>query len=406
LPNVEVVSVEKRGSSGWTITVESTLLGTRCRQCGRWIQEFHGHDTWVEIQHLPILDQPVFIRYRPKRYRCPYCERGPTTTQRLRWHEPPSPFTRAYEEHLLKALVHSTVQDVSQKEGAGYDAVLGVLERRVQATVDWSRFRRLEVIGIDELALKKGQRDYAVLVSARLAEHDLALLAVLPDRQKETVQAFLNSIPDRLKATIHTVCVDMYESYLLAAQSALPRAEIVVDRFHVVKQYADAVDKARRQAMPALKKTLSKEAYRTLKGSHVVFRKHRADLNADEQALLDRLFAHLPKLQLLYAFREHLYTIFQTAASPHQAADDLKTWMFLVKEQALEPLFPFLETLQRYWPFILNFFRRRLSSGFVEGLNHKVRVLLWRSFGLFRLDHLFQRLWLDLEGPRVFGYAH
>jgi transposase len=170
LPNVEVVSIEKHAPSGWTITVESTLLGTHCRKCGQWIQEFHEHDTWVEIQHLSILDQPVFIRYRPKRYR-------------------------------------STVQDVSQKEGAGYDAVLGVLERRVQVTVDWSRFGRLEVIGIDELALKKGQRDYAVLVSARLAEQELALLAVLPDRQKETVQAFLNSIPDRLKATIHTVCV-------------------------------------------------------------------------------------------------------------------------------------------------------------------------------------------------------
>jgi transposase len=245
-----------------------------------------------------------------------------------------------------------------------------------------------------------------VLVSTRLADHELALLAVLPDRQKETVQAFLNSLPNRLKVTIHTICVDMYESYLQAAQSALPKAEIVVDRFHVVKQYADAVDKARRQEMARLKKTLPKEEYRTLKGSHGVFRKHRADLAADEQVLLDRLFAHLPKLQLLYAFREHLYTIFQTVASPHQAADDLKTWMFLVKEQALEPLFPFLETLQRYWPFMLNFFKRRLTSGFVEGLNHKVRVLRWRSFGLFNLNHLFQRLWLDMEGPRVFGYAH
>jgi transposase len=254
--------------------------------------------------------------------------------------------------------------------------------------------------------VKKGQRDYAVLVSARLADHELALLAVLPDRTAETVQAFLNNIPERLKATIHTVCVDMYESYLQAAQAVLPKADVVVDRFHVVKQYSEAVDKVRRQAMTRLKKTLHKADYQTLKGSHGVFRKHRADLKSDAQALLDRLFAHPPHLRLLYAFREYLFTIFQTAASPQQAEDDLKAWMFLVKEQALEVLFPFLETLQRYWPFILNFFKRRLTSGFVEGFNHKVRVLLWRSFGLFNLDRLFQRLWLDLEGSRVFGYAH
>jgi len=406
LPDVEVVKVEGRTRGGWTITVESTLETTKCRQCGREINAFHGHDGWVEVRHLPILDQMVFIRYQPKRYRCPYCEGGPTTTQSLSWHVPPSPFTRAYEEHLLKALIHSTVQDVSQKEGVGYDAVLGVMDRRVQATVNWSRFTRLGVIGIDELALKKGQRDYAVLVSARLDDDELTILAVLPDRQKATVQAFLDSIPEPLKATIHTVCVDMYESYLQAAQAALPQAEIVVDRFHVAKQYSETVDKVRRTEMARLKKTLPKEEYQTLKGSHVVFRKHPAHLDQDERTLLDRLFAYLPKLHLLYAFREQLFTIFQTASSPQQAADDLKTWIFLVKEQAIEPLLPFLDTLQRYWPFILNFFNRRLSSGFVEGLNHKVRVLLWRSFGLFKLDHLFQRLWLDLEGPRVFPCPH
>jgi transposase len=90
------------------------------------------------------------------------------------WHVPASPFTRAYEEHLLKALIHSTVQDVSQKEGVGYDAVLGVLDRRVQASVDWSRFTTLGVLGIDALALKQGQRDDAVLISVRLGDADLA----------------------------------------------------------------------------------------------------------------------------------------------------------------------------------------------------------------------------------------
>jgi transposase len=406
LPDVKVISVEGRAQGGWTITVESTLASTHCRKCGRRIREFHGHDDWVEVRHLPIFDQAVFIRYQPKRYRCPYCEGGPTTTQGLRWQVPPSPFTRAYEDHLLKALIHSTVQDVSQKEGVGYDAVVGVLDHRVHTTVDWSRFTRLAVIGIDELAVKKGQGDYAVLVSARLSGDELALLAVLPDRKTETVQTFLNSIPERLKATIHTVCVDMYENYLQAAQAALPQADIVVDRFHVVKLYSEAVDKVRRQGLARLKKTLPKADYQTLKGSHVVFRKHRANLDPEEQALLNRLFAYLPQLRLLYDFREYLFVIFQTAASSQRAEAELKAWIFLVKEQALDAFFPFLETLQRYWSFILNFFKRRLTSGFVEGFNHKVRVLLWRSFGLFKLDRLFQRLWLDLVGPRVFRYTH
>ena len=67
LPDVKVVKVEGRTSGGWTIRVESTLKTTQCGQCGREISAFHGHEAWVEVRHLPILDQAVFIRYQPKR---------------------------------------------------------------------------------------------------------------------------------------------------------------------------------------------------------------------------------------------------------------------------------------------------------------------------------------------------
>jgi transposase len=86
-----------------------------------------------------------------------------------------------------------------------------------------------------------------------------------------------------------------------------------------------------------------------------------------------------------------------------QAQGHLKTWIFLVREQAITPFLPFLDTLERYWTSITNFFKRRLTSGFVEGLNNKIRVLTRRCFALFNLEHFSQRLWLDLEGYRAFA---
>src|SRR6266542_1858879 len=50
---------------------------------------------------------------------------------------------------------------------------------------------------------------------------------------------------------------------------------------------------------------------------------------------------------------------------------------------------------------ITNYFLIRQTSGFVEGFNHKVKVLKRRCCGIFNLGHLFQRLFLDLE-----GYGH
>ncbi len=69
-----------------------------------------------------------------------------------------SPHTFAYDEHLLLQLVGATIEDVSIKERVAYDAVLGALERRIRAAVDWSAYTRLEVLGLDEIALKKGHR--------------------------------------------------------------------------------------------------------------------------------------------------------------------------------------------------------------------------------------------------------
>ena len=65
----------------------------------------------------------------------------------------------------------------------------------------------------------------------------LTVLAVLPDRCKETVKGFLASIPERLKATITRACTDMYDGFINAVREVLPHARVVVDRFHVAKAY-------------------------------------------------------------------------------------------------------------------------------------------------------------------------
>ncbi|MCK7577978.1 MAG: hypothetical protein MZV65_20910 [Chromatiales bacterium] len=90
-----------------------------------------------------------------KRYRCLHCKAHPTTTQKLPWDASRSPQTHAYENHILLSLVNSTVTDVSIKEGIGYEAVMGIIERHVSPEVDWSEFEDLEIIGVDEIALKR-----------------------------------------------------------------------------------------------------------------------------------------------------------------------------------------------------------------------------------------------------------
>lgn len=306
IPDVRVLKTEINERRELIITIESTKAGTTCRQCGRWISKSHGQDEWVTLRHLPVFGQSSYLRYRPRRYQCMDCEGHPTTTQRLEWHDPNSPHTYSFDEHLLLQLVSATIADVSIKERVGYDAVLGVIERRISTSVDWSVYTELGVLGLDEIALKKGHRDFVTVVTARLADGQLVVLGVLADREKSSVLAFLRSIPQRLCQTIHTVCCDMYEGFTEAVREELQTVRIVVDRFHVTRHYQKAADGMRQSELKRLKQELPESEYQQLKGSMWAFRKQPENLRPEERQVLKKLWKVAPKLKLAYDLRQQL----------------------------------------------------------------------------------------------------
>lgn len=398
--------IDKNGA--YVITVESTKQSAVCQHCGREITQFHSHDKWVRLRHLPILGRAVYIRLRPKRYKCPHCDGGPTTTQQLDWYTPRSPHTKAYDQHLLLQLINSTVEDVSQKEKVGYDAVEGAIQRHIKPTVNWAEFRQLHVLGIDEIALTKGRSNYAAIITTQQAKGQVAILTVLPDRKKETVRQFLDTIPPHLRATIQSVCSDMWDGYITAVQEfeqAHPDVSllVVVDRFHVAKNYRDCVDTLRKSECRRLKKELPESEYESIKGLLWPCRKNNDDLTAAERRKLNRLFAYSPALKAAYSLREELTAIFDLPLHRDEAWQRLDKWQAKVRRQGVTCFDKFLKTLQNYLPLIANYFVNRLTSGFVEGLNNKIKTIKRRCYGISRIDHLFQRIYLDLEGYRLFA---
>lgn len=403
IPDVRVLKTERNKQGGLIITIESTTKGTNCRWCGNWITKSHGYDKWVQVRHLSVFGRPTYLRYRPRRYRCEKCEQKPTTTQRLAWHEKGSPNTMAYDDHILLQLVHATIEDVSIKEELSYDGVLGVLERRIATETEWSDYRAIDRLGLDEIALKKGHRDFITIVTGRLANDRIVLLGVLPDRKKDTVIEFLRSIPLRLVATIASVCCDMYEGYTEAVRAELPKADIVIDRFHVTRHYHKAADKLRQQEVKRLKQELPEEEYQQLKGNMWAFRKKKVDLVPKERQVLRKLFALSPDLKQAYRFRTQLTAIFEQPIKKPAAQRKLQAWVKRVQKSGLTCFDQFIKTLLNWLEEISNFFINRDTSGFVEGFNNKIKVLKRRCYGIFNLQHLFQRIYLDLEGYRIFA---
>ena len=403
LPDVEVEHTEIRNDGTLIIQIHSTIKGTHCSKCGRYISKPHGHAALRTLRHTSVFGCEVYVCFYPKRFECPYCKGNPTTVQKLSWCKPSSSYTIAFEQNVLLQLINSTVEDVSVKQNIGYDAVKEILDRHIDRKVNWDKIKSLGVIGIDEFAVKKGHKDYLTIVSSR-TDNKVILLALLKGREKARVKKFFSSIPKGLRKTVRIVCCDMYDGYVNAAKEIFSRrVRVTADRFHVAKLYRGCVDRVRKEELRRLKKELKEEEYKKLKGVMWILRKKPNDLDEEEKEKLKLLFKYSPSLEIAYSLSNDITNIFNENISKSEAKKKILRWKRKVKKSDVSCFDSFLNTLTEREKEILNYFSGRHTSGFVEGLNNKVKVIKRRCYGLLNPEHWFQRLSLDLTGYALFA---
>jgi len=383
------------------ITIETIESSVVCRVCGKQLTKSHGSDQERKLRHLSILGKQTYIIYKPHRYICDDCDNNPTTTATPSWHHRDSQYTIDYENHVLMELINSTIVDVAIKETLTEALLNGIVDRHIESSVDWESFTILDVLGIDEIALKKGYKDYVTLITNR---HDgkIRLLAVLRGKEKAIIKAFFKSIPRRLKKTVTAICTDMYDGYINAAKSVFKKQTIVViDRFHIAKQYRGELDKYRQKILKQLKNELPHHEYEKLKGAMHILRRNNECLSKRDKVILNNLFSHSPELAQAYKLAIKLTQILNTHMSREEALIKINEWIKEVKQSQVTCFNKFIKTLNKYKQYVINYFIDRNSSGFVEGLNNKVKVLKRRCYGIFNLKHFFQRLHLDISGYSI-----
>jgi transposase len=402
LSNIEIESVSLNAADELEIRVKSIAEGAVCHQCGRRINDPHCPGKEVRLRHLPVCGYPTYILIAPCRYQCEHCAGNPTTTQQLDWYELRHSVTNAYARYILLSLVNSTIQDVSIRERIGYDVIEGILDQNIDTAPDWEKIEKLEIIGIDEISNKKGHKDFLSIITAYSGGKP-CVIAVLKDREKATVKEFFLSIPKRLRKTVKAVCSDLYKGFMNAAKEVFgKKIPIIADRFHVAKLYREGLDGLRKKEMKRLKKELSEKEYKKLKNAMWILRKPILELTEEELKTMRLLFKHSPLLRQAYDLCCDLTNIFDSDINPGQAKRKISGWMIRVKNSGLSCFDAFLKTLTNWMEEITSYFIDRNNSGFVEGLNNKIKVIKRRCYGLTNIKRLFQRLWLDLEGYSLF----
>jgi transposase len=234
---------------------------------------------------------------------------------------------------------------------------------------------------------KKGHRDF-VLVLTDLSRR--IVLDVLPDRQKRTLIAWLRRPPDGIDLShLAYAATDLWSHYRAAVHTVLPDVAVVADRFHVVQNLHAVIYKVRREAQ---KNAADDDERAELKGLRYLLLKNEHNLTDSDKARLTKLANAQPLLHRLWWLRQDLHDWYETDTTPDQTQLTLDAWIADARQLGLKHLNAFCDTLTAWRTEIVNFFHHRITSGFVEGMNSKIRGLKRIAFGIPNFEHFRLRV--------------
>lgn len=357
----------------------------RCAACGHKTAKVHARRR-VKVADLPISGRPVTLLWRRRRFRCGGC--GTTTTER-------DPFVAGRMTQRLARAVTRDVRDmtvlaVARRYGLSWHRVMALVLAEGRHLARHRRRRPCRVLLVDEKSMRKGQGQFSTI----LVDGDRGrVVAVLEGRSADVLGGFLAKQSPSWRKGVSVVVTDMAECYRSAVRKWLPNARHVVDRFHVVRNFAKVLVSARR------------DAQRTPRGrphEPAVFRNRfllmkRLDrLSGEEMATLGSLFDAHPELGVVWGLVQRFHVIF---TAPDEDAANLAVDNLAEAYQAAGVnLGSAISSFCRWGPESLNFHADHSTNAASEGVNGKIEVLERMAYGFRSRANYVARVLLVCSG--------
>jgi transposase len=182
--------------------------------------------------------------------------------------------------------------------------------------------------------------------------------------------------PIEIREKVEEVSVDMWGGFPKVVKEVFPNAKIVIDRFHVMQPLIKELDQLR------------KNAKLKIKGSRFILLKNKADLTEEEKVKLENILRCSNRLRLAYNLKEDFRNIFETCKNPDDGQKQLEEWL----EKAKAVYGAVLQTIRKHLDNICNYFLSRTSSGVMEGLNNRIKLIKRQAYGFLNFINFRSRL--------------
>lgn len=323
---------------------------------------------------VPLWGIFLFLVYAMRRVDCPRCG---VVVEEVPWATGKHRQTTSYRWFLARWAKRLSWKQVAQAFGTSWDTVYSAVEMAVVWGLEHRILAGIEAIGVDEIQWLRGHK-YLTLVY-EIGPGTKRLLHVGKERTEQSLRSFFDLLGTEGCASLRYICSDMWKPYLTVIAQMAKGAIHILDRFHIMKKFNEAIDQVRREEARRMKQ----QGYEpVLRRARWCLLKRPENMTEGQSIKLSELLAYNLRSVRAYLLREE-FQRFWEYLRPGAAGRFLDKWCTRAMRSKLAPMKKVVGTLRGHRDLLLNWFRARgsMSSGAVEGLNNNAKVAMRKAYG-------------------------
>jgi transposase len=322
----------------------------------------------------------MYLEFEVRRVRCRDC--NAVKREALDFLSDSPFYTKRFAYYVGRRCREASIKAVAEELHLDWDSVKTLEMQYMKAQLAKAGTPQSKRIGIDEISIRKGHT-YRIVVSDLDRQRPIWFGGV--DRSEASMAQFYTQLGPKKSARIELALMDMWKPFRNAAQAHAPQTAILFDKFHVMRHLGEALDKVRKAEYARL----SGKDRRFIKGQKYTLLSNRENLTTEGRKALKTLLAANKRLNTAYLLKESFGQLWDYK-SEAWARRFFEQWRDALKWQRLKPFEAFADMIDRHWDGIAAYCKpeNKVSLGFVEGLNNKIRVLQRRAYGVRDEEYL------------------
>ena len=367
ITNVEIIADQLH------IHLELPRAAHTCPFCGATTDRIHDYRTQT-IKDVPLA-RDTFLHLRKRRYRCACGKRFfEKNTFLPRYHR--------VTNRLVAEILFSFKKLIPATEIGSRFNVSAVTAMRYFSLFNKKLTKLPEVISLDEFKGNSGGQKYHSIVAD---PQNKEVLDILPNRYENDLIKYFSQFSNR-KQVKYFVC-DMNPHFRQVAKTCFPKAKIIADRYHVVRQVYWAMERVRKNEQDHLSDRFRKY----FKRSRYLLSKPPEKLTDEEMSRLALMFEIAPRLADAYRLKNDFLAVIRTKSSD-EGRQKLLDWLFAVEVMGIPEFHDCTKAYHNWFNEILNSMDVPWSNGFIEGCNNKTKVLKRVCFGMRNFNNFRKRI--------------